>query len=121
LSDFALTGGSGAIALQSPALARQFALPTLSKITRMAKESGVLTMVHSCGKERELVRMCVEETELNCINPLEEPPMGDCYLAEIKRDCGAVCPDFETCDHAACRSSYAVWHIADVALEAKES
>jgi len=55
----------------------------------MAKESGVLTMVHSCGKERELVRMCVEETDLNCINPLEEPPMGDCYLAEIKRGFGS--------------------------------
>lgn len=87
--DFVLTGGSGAITLQSPALARQFTLPTLSKITRMAKESGVLTMVHSCGKERELVRMCVEDTDSNCINPLEEPPMGDCYLAEIKREFGS--------------------------------
>jgi uroporphyrinogen decarboxylase len=29
--------------------------------------------------------MLVNETELNCVNPLEEPPMGDVNLAEVKR------------------------------------
>lgn len=86
--DFILTGGSGAITLQSPAIARRFTLPTLQKITRMAKEAGVATMVHSCGKEYALVRMCAEETDLDCINPLEEPPMGDCDLAQVKREFG---------------------------------
>jgi chromosome segregation ATPase len=38
-------------------------------------------------------------------------------LTEIKHDCGAVCPEFETCDHAACAASYAAWHLADVALK----
>ncbi len=37
-------------------------------------------------------------------------------LVEIKRECGQVCPEFETCDHAACRSSYTAWTIADKAL-----
>ena len=32
--------------------------------------------------------MCAEETDLSCINPLEEPPMGDCYLDRIKREFG---------------------------------
>jgi len=86
--DFILTGGSGAITLQSPALVRKLSLPTLKKTTRMAKEAGVLTMVHCCGYEYELVKMCAEETDLDCINPLEEPPMGDCYLARIKREFG---------------------------------
>jgi uroporphyrinogen decarboxylase len=86
--DFILTGGSGAITLQSPALARQLVLPTLQEITRLAKEAGIPTMVHSCGYEYELVKMCAEETDLNCINPLEEPPMGDCYLDRIKREFG---------------------------------
>ena len=86
--DFILTGGSGAITLQSPALVRKLSLPTLKKTTRMAKEAGVLTMVHCCGYEYELVKMCAEETNLDCINPLEEPPMGDCYLARIKREFG---------------------------------
>jgi uroporphyrinogen decarboxylase len=83
--DFVLLGGSGTITLQSPKIARELSLPTIQKLTRMAREAGVLTMVHSCGKERDLVKMCAEETDLDCINPLEVPPMGDCDLAELKR------------------------------------
>ena len=29
-----------------------------------------------------------EETDLSCVNPLEIPPMGDCDLAEVKREFG---------------------------------
>jgi len=86
--DFILLGGSGTITLQSPAIARELTLPTLKILTRMAKEAGVPTMLHSCGKERALVEMCAEETDLNCINPLEVPPQGDCDLGEIKRKYG---------------------------------
>lgn len=83
--DFVLLGGSGSITLQSPALFRELSLPTIKKLTKMAKEAGIPTMLHSCGKERDLIRGCAEETDLNCVNPLEPPPMGDCDLAEIKR------------------------------------
>lgn len=86
--DFVLLGGSGTITLQSPALARELSLPTIQKLTRMARAAGVPTMLHSCGRERDLVRWCAEETDLDCINPLEMPPMGDCDLAEIKREFG---------------------------------
>ena len=51
----------------------------------MARQARIPTMLHSCGKERLLVQWCAEETDLDCINPLEVPPMGDCDLAEIKR------------------------------------
>ncbi|MBM4436347.1 MAG: hypothetical protein FJ029_03745 [Actinobacteria bacterium] len=83
--DFVLLGGSGTITLQSPPIARELSLPTIRVLTRMARQAGVPTMLHSCGKERDLVRMCAEETDLTCINPLEVPPMGDCDLAELKR------------------------------------
>ena len=83
--DFVLLGGSGTITLQSPAIARQLSLPTIQKLTRMARQAGVPTMLHSCGKQRDLVRWCAEETDLDCINPLEVAPMGDCDKAEIKR------------------------------------
>jgi uroporphyrinogen decarboxylase len=86
--DFVLLGGSGTLTLQSPRIARELSLPTIQKLTRMAKEAGVPTMLHSCGKERALVKWCAEETDLNCINPLEVAPMGDCDLAEIKRAFG---------------------------------
>jgi uroporphyrinogen decarboxylase len=86
--DSILTGGSGSITLQSPALFRKLSLPTLKKITRMARQAGVLCGIHSCGKERALVEMCADETELDWINPLEIPPMGDCDLAECKQKWG---------------------------------
>jgi uroporphyrinogen decarboxylase len=86
--DFLLLGASGLWTLNTPDAFRELSLPTLKKVTRMAREAGVPTMLHSCGKERELVRICAEETDLDCINPLEPPPMGDCDLAEIKRGFG---------------------------------
>jgi uroporphyrinogen decarboxylase len=86
--DFILTGGSGGITLQSPELFRRLTLPTLKAICEMAAQAGVLTMVHCCGKERALVEMAAKETRLNCVNPLEEAPMGDCDLAEVKRTFG---------------------------------
>jgi uroporphyrinogen decarboxylase len=86
--DFVLLGGSGTITLSSPEIVRELSLPTIKKMTRMAKEAGVPSMLHSCGKEAALVQMCAEETDLDCINPLEVPPQGDCDLAEIKRKYG---------------------------------
>jgi uroporphyrinogen decarboxylase len=86
--DFVLLGASGTITMQSPKLAREFGLPTIQKLTAMAREAGVPTMLHSCGKERILVKWCAEETDLNCINPLEIPPMGDCNLADLKQQFG---------------------------------
>lgn len=83
--DFVLLGGSGTLTLQSPKIARELSLPTIRKQTRMAKDAGIPTMIHSCGKERALVKWCAEETDLNCINPLEIAPMGDCDLAEVKQ------------------------------------
>lgn len=88
LVDFVLTGGSGSITMQSPQLWRKFSLPTLKKITKICKEKGLPTMVHSCGKEKYMVEVCAEETELDCINPLEVPPMGDCNLQELKAKFG---------------------------------
>ena len=83
--DLLLVGGSGTLTLSSPELVKKYAIPTIKKICRMAKQAGVLTMLHSCGKTMAFLDMLVNETELNCINPLEEPPMGDVNLAEVKK------------------------------------
>lgn len=82
--DVLFIGGSGTLTLQSPDIFCELGLPTLKKVTRMAKEAGIPTMMHSCGKSRKLVEILANETDLNCINPLERPPMGDCNLREIK-------------------------------------
>ncbi|HIE50326.1 MAG TPA: hypothetical protein EYP85_01085, partial [Armatimonadetes bacterium] len=86
--DFFLLGASGLWTMQSPKTFRDLSLPTLKKITRMCKEAGIPSFLHSCGKQREMIEILVRETDLNVVNPLEPPPMGDCDLAEIKQKFG---------------------------------
>ena len=81
-------GIAGGITMSSPDLFRKISLPTIKKHTRMAKEAGVPSVLHCCGKQRACVEMCALETDLNCINPLEIPPQGDCDLKEIKQTFG---------------------------------
>lgn len=83
--DSILTGGSGSITMQSPELWRKMSLPTIKKQTKMCREAGIISGIHSCGKEKYIVEVCANETDLNYINPLEIPPMGDCELSECKR------------------------------------
>jgi uroporphyrinogen decarboxylase len=83
--DFIFCGGSGSLIWQTPQIFRELALPVLKRVTELAAEQGIPTHVHSCGPEKELVKMAVEETRLTVIDPLEIPPMGDCSLAELKR------------------------------------
>jgi uroporphyrinogen decarboxylase len=83
--DFLLCGGSGSLVWQSPAIFRELALPVLKRVTELAAGLGIPTHVHSCGPEKELVKMAALETRLTVIDPLEVPPMGDCDLAELKR------------------------------------
>ncbi len=48
----------------------------LKRVTEMAHGMGIPTHVHSCGPEKEFVKMAAEETKLTIIDPLEIPPMG---------------------------------------------
>lgn len=83
--DFICVGGSGTLVFQSVKIFRQLAFPAVQKVLEMSSQDGIFSHVHSCGPEKELVRILAEETGLTVIDPLEEPPMGDCDLAEIKR------------------------------------
>lgn len=83
-----LTGGSGSITLQSPELFLKLSFPAIKKITKMCRQAGIISGIHSCGKERYIVELCANESDLDYINPLEIPPMGDCDLAECKRKFG---------------------------------
>jgi len=87
--DYVLFGGSGTITLASPDLVRKYAIPALKKWSAMAKKAGVPSLLHCCGKSRVLVDMLVEHTDINCVNPLEIPPMGDVNLAEVKKTRGS--------------------------------
>jgi uroporphyrinogen decarboxylase len=83
--DFLCVGGSGSLVFQTPDFFRQHALPAVKRAIELATAAGIPTHVHSCGPEKELVRILTEETSLTVIDPLEIPPMGDCDLAELNR------------------------------------
>lgn len=82
--DFFMIGASGLWTLQSPSHFRKYSLPVITKMTRMAKEAGLPSFLHSCGKQRQMIDIFASETDLDVINPLEIAPMGDCDLAEVK-------------------------------------
>jgi uroporphyrinogen-III decarboxylase len=79
---------SGLLTLSTPEWVLQFSLPTLKKATHMCRQAGIPSELHACGKARLLVEMAANETELDSVNPLQPPPMGDCDLAEIKHTFG---------------------------------
>ena len=83
--DFICCGSSGSLIFQTPQIFRMLALPIIQRMTQLAKQAGIPSHIHSCGPERALVEICVNETDLTVIDPLEIPPMGDSNLAEIKR------------------------------------
>jgi len=83
--DFIAVGGSGTLVWQTPEIMRTVALPAVRRAIEIATDNGMFAHVHSCGPEKELVRIMVEQTGLTVIDPLEIPPMGDCDLAELKR------------------------------------
>jgi uroporphyrinogen decarboxylase len=83
--DFMMIHASGSITMQSPEIVLHMQMPTFAEVSRLCREAGIPSLVHSCGKERILVDMLGEQTDVNVVNPLEEPPMGDCYLDEVKK------------------------------------
>ena len=83
--DFLCVGGSGTLVFQTVEIFRQLALPAVKRCIELATDAGLPTQIHSCGPEKELVKIMARETGLTVIDPLEVPPMGDCDLAELKR------------------------------------
>ncbi len=86
--DFILIGVSGFMISNPEPIFRKLALPTLQAITRICKDANIPSQIHCCGPEYALVKIAAEESDLSSINPLEIPPMGDCHLAQIKKEFG---------------------------------
>jgi uroporphyrinogen decarboxylase len=81
-------GGSGTLVFQTPDMYKELGLPITKNITALCRKAGIPSHIHSCGPERTLVEICVHETGLDVIDPLEVPPMGDCNLAQLKKEFG---------------------------------
>jgi len=86
--DFVTFPGSGTLIWQTPEIFRKYCLPALQRGAELAKAAGVPSHMHSCGPERLLVEIMATEIDLTIIDPLEIPPMGDCILADLKREFG---------------------------------
>lgn len=87
--DLVLVGISGYMLSNPEPIFRELGLPTLQAVTRICKDAGIVSQIHCCGPEYTLVKISAEESDLDNINPLEIPPMGDCDLARIKREFGS--------------------------------
>ena len=83
--DFLCVGGSGTLVFQTEEMFRKVSFPAVKRVIELAHDAGIMTQIHSCGPEKNLVRIMTEETHLTAIDPLEVPPMGDCVLADIKK------------------------------------
>ncbi|HBG26817.1 MAG TPA: hypothetical protein DDX75_06950 [Phycisphaerales bacterium] len=64
------------------------AFPAVKRVIELASKAGIPTHIHSCGPEKELVKLFAEQTSLTVIDPLETPPAGDCILADLKKNYG---------------------------------
>ncbi|MBN1512911.1 MAG: hypothetical protein JXB13_12930 [Phycisphaerae bacterium] len=86
--DYIEFSNSGMLTLSNPEWVRELALPSLKQATAMCRQAGIPSELHCCGKAWQVLEMCAAETELDSINPLQPPPMGDCDLAECKQRFG---------------------------------
>ncbi|MBN2580145.1 MAG: hypothetical protein JXB10_14240 [Pirellulales bacterium] len=83
-----MIANSGLMIFNPEPVFRKLSLEWLKKVTTLADTHGVVTHMHCCGPERKLVEIAARETDLSSIEPLESPPMGDCDLKDLKRECG---------------------------------
>jgi uroporphyrinogen decarboxylase len=86
--DFIFIGNSGLWLMQGEKITREISLPTLKEVTKIASKNDIPTLLHCCGPERRLAEICARETKLDCINPVEQEPFGDCDLLELKNEIG---------------------------------
>lgn len=83
-----LGGSASSLSVSSPKNFRKFDLPFIQKAAEICKRYGVFSHLHVCGRSRKIVEMVCEETEVDVMEPLEEPPGGDVDIAEIKKRYG---------------------------------
>ncbi len=83
-----LGGSASSLSVSSPRNFRKFDLPFIQKAAQICKRYGVFSHLHVCGRSRKVVEMVCEETDVDVMEPLEEPPGGDVDIAEVKKRYG---------------------------------
>jgi uroporphyrinogen decarboxylase len=83
-----LGGSASSLSASSPQNFRRYDLPFIREAARICKQAGVFSHLHVCGRSRKVVEMVAEETDVDVIEPLEEPPGGDVDIAQVKKRYG---------------------------------
>jgi uroporphyrinogen-III decarboxylase len=83
-----LGGSSASLSISSPTIFRRFELPFIQQASKICREAGVISHLHICGRSWKLVEIVAEQTDVDVMEPMEEPPGGDVDLAEAKRRVG---------------------------------
>ncbi|MHB0875532.1 MAG: hypothetical protein ACYC5O_05745, partial [Anaerolineae bacterium] len=73
--------------LMSPRDFQQFVVETDKTFTSLIKQAGGLLWLHSHGKMSQVIRGFVE-MGVDCLNPIEPPPMGDMTLKQAREVVG---------------------------------
>lgn len=88
--DEVMLGGSvSSLSVSSPTFFRKFDLPFIQEAAKICQAAGVFSHLHVCGRSRKVVDMVAQETNVDVMEPLEEPPGGDVDLAEVKKRYGS--------------------------------
>ena len=88
-ADVIMLGGSSAsLSVSSPTIFRRFELPFIQKATEICRKGDVISHLHVCGRSLQLVEIVAEESELDSMEPLEEPPSGNVDLFDLKKKFG---------------------------------
>jgi hypothetical protein len=83
-----LGGSSASLSISSPSFFKRFELPFIQRASKLCKQAGVLSHLHVCGRSWKLVEIVAEHTDVDVMEPMEEPPGGDVDLAEARRRVG---------------------------------
>lgn len=83
-----LGGSASSLSVSSPKNFRKYDLPFIQKAAQICKSHGVFSHLHVCGRSQKVVEMVATETEVDVIEPLEEPPGGDVDIADVKKRYG---------------------------------
>jgi uroporphyrinogen decarboxylase len=87
--DEIMLGGSvSSLSVSSLTNFRRYDLPFIQEAAKICTEAGVFSHLHVCGRSHKIVEIVAQETEVDIMEPLEEPPGGDVDIAEIKKRYG---------------------------------
>jgi uroporphyrinogen decarboxylase len=84
-----LGGSASSLSVSSPKYFQKFDLPFIQQAAELCKQYHVFSHLHVCGRSRKAVEMVAEDSEVDVIEPLEEPPGGDVDIAAFKKKYGS--------------------------------